>query len=266
METNYIIIPFDIERAKRIANKEEDGKIVTRDGRNVRVICWDARCDDNIVALIENENGIENPMSYTSDGTLFLTSESPADLMLSAPEWSTFKAGDIITMRRADTRGFCTWISIIKSISMTGMIEAECYVSLCLDGDKDSVFPFTINLHRMSANWARKANVTEVYELIEALKEHKDPLTKECLKRFFPNYSDSEKSIKEYKFEPFDRVLVRDSKQLEWQIDIFREFIDDGDEAGYKYSCFYNSWNYCIPYNDETKHLLKTTNDWNNGY
>lgn len=187
MKTNYITVPFEIERAKKITNKEEEGKIVTRDGRNVRIICWDARCDDNIVALVENENGVENPMSYTSDGILFLTSESPADLMLSVPEWSTFKSGDVVTMGREDTRGF-------------------------------------------------------------------------------PSYYEPEKKIKEYKFEPFDKVLVRDSKQKEWKVDIFREIINDEDNNGYKYSCFYDSWKYCIPYNEETKYLLNRTDDLDNDY
>ena len=177
METKYIKIPFEIERAKRIRNKEE-GKIVTRDGRNVRIICWDAHCDDNIVALVEDENGVENPMSYTSDGILFLTSESPADLMLSVPEWSTFKSGDVVTMGRSEV----------------------------------------------------------------------------------------EKKIKEYKFEPFDKVLVRDSKQKEWKADIFREIINDVVNKSYKYGCFYDVWKYCIPYNEETKYLLNRTDDLDNDY
>lgn len=177
METKYIKIPFEIERAKRIRNKEE-GKIVTRDGRNVRIICWDAHCDDNIVALVEDENGVENPMSYTSDGILFLTSESPADLMLSVPEWSTFKSGDVVTMGRSEV----------------------------------------------------------------------------------------EKKIKEYKFEPFDKVLVRDSKQKEWKADIFREIINDVVNNSYKYGCFYDVWKYCIPYNEETKYLLNRTDDLDNDY
>ena len=32
---------FDISLAKKIQNKEIEGKIVTRDGRNVRILCFD---------------------------------------------------------------------------------------------------------------------------------------------------------------------------------------------------------------------------------
>ena len=55
METKYITIPFDVERAKRIQDKEELGKIVTRDGRSVRIVCWDMKNDEYpIIALIDN--------------------------------------------------------------------------------------------------------------------------------------------------------------------------------------------------------------------
>ena len=62
------------------------------------------------------------------------------------------------------------------------------------------------------------------------------------------------------KFDPntlqtFDRVLVRYSNNLNWQIGLF----------GYKYEklIYSNGTVYyqCIPYNDETKHLVGTTND-----
>lgn len=43
METKYTTVPFDIERAKRITNGEEPGKIITRDKRDVRIVCWDAK-------------------------------------------------------------------------------------------------------------------------------------------------------------------------------------------------------------------------------
>ena len=55
--------------------------------------------------------------------------------------------------------------------------------------------------------------------------------------------------------QPFDRVLVRFSNNLNWQIGLF----------GYKYEklIYSNGTVYyqCVPYNDETKHLLGTTED-----
>lgn len=36
METEMIKVPFDVELAKKITNGECEGRIVTRDGRNVQ--------------------------------------------------------------------------------------------------------------------------------------------------------------------------------------------------------------------------------------
>lgn len=45
METKYVRVPFEVELAKKITEKLVDGRIVTRDGRSVRVVCWDRKCD-----------------------------------------------------------------------------------------------------------------------------------------------------------------------------------------------------------------------------
>ena len=56
--------------------------------------------------------------------------------------------------------------------------------------------------------------------------------------------------------QPFDKVLVRDSSRGVWGVDIFG-YLND------KRSCCFCSvrWNQCIPYNEETKHLLGTAKD-----
>ena len=54
--------------------------------------------------------------------------------------------------------------------------------------------------------------------------------------------------------KPFDRVLVRDSKDLAWNINMF-SYID------YPYRCLSSFYRYCIPYNDDTKHLVGTTDE-----
>lgn len=56
--------------------------------------------------------------------------------------------------------------------------------------------------------------------------------------------------------QPFDKVLVRDSSLGVWGVDIFG-YLND------KYGCCFCSvrWNQCIPYNEETKHLVGTAKD-----
>ena len=57
---------------------------------------------------------------------------------------------------------------------------------------------------------------------------------------------------------PFDRVLVRNYKTTKWRCDHFSHF-DGGNYNPYIASCC--SYTFCIPYNDDTKHLLGTTDE-----
>lgn len=63
---------------------------------------------------------------------------------------------------------------------------------------------------------------------------------------------------KEYQFKPFERVLVRDSKDSLWHIDLYEGALRDDDE--YNYRCMAADWVYCIPY-EGNEHLLDTTKD-----
>ena len=54
--------------------------------------------------------------------------------------------------------------------------------------------------------------------------------------------------------QPFDRVLVRDSNNLPWRCNFLSH------RSGYRVYCLGTSWGQMIPYNDETKHLVGTTN------
>ena len=69
--------------------------------------------------------------------------------------------------------------------------------------------------------------------------------------------------MKEKKFDPktlqpFDKVLVRDSYNYVWQCDLFSCI--EGVSTDYKYRCIASCNKYCIPYNEDTKHLLNTCN------
>ena len=59
-------------------------------------------------------------------------------------------------------------------------------------------------------------------------------------------------------FQPFDKVLARDSKTDTWECDIFSNFTDN---IVFPVHCILYSYRWCIPYNDETKHLVCTTED-----
>ena len=55
--------------------------------------------------------------------------------------------------------------------------------------------------------------------------------------------------------KPFDKVIVRDDKYQAWFCTIFSH---KGEDCGYPYDTASGAYFCCIPYNDETKHLVGT--------
>lgn len=58
--------------------------------------------------------------------------------------------------------------------------------------------------------------------------------------------------------KPFDKVIVR-NHDGEWECAFFSHIKDYG--SCYQYDCCYMIYRYCIPYNEETKHLVGTTDE-----
>lgn len=62
--------------------------------------------------------------------------------------------------------------------------------------------------------------------------------------------------------KPFDKVLVRDSNLVAdspsslWRCQILSHIKEEFDD--YPYVCIYEEYSFCIPYNDDTKHLVGT--------
>lgn len=244
METKMIKIPFEVELAKKISNGEADGKIVTRDGRSVRIICFDAHCEDNIVALVEDSLGLESTFNYLNDGKFFFGDEKECDLFIEIPEYMTFKDGDVIAYDNVKDVFFI----IGSKCSMTDE-NPHYYVKYekgyLMFGTEDSF---------CRLKYSRLVTEEEKQKLIDALKESKEPKAKECLKKLGIEVK------QEYEFKPFDKVLVRDYIGTCWIANIFSHKYDIEGEVCY--SCCGNAYKYCIPYNEQTAHLLGTTENY----
>ena len=75
----------------------------------------------------------------------------------------------------------------------------------------------------------------------------------------FERFWDKPKTVEKFDpkvFQPFDKVLLREDDE-QWKAALFSH-IDNSHRA---MCCGYFVWKQCIPYNDETKHLLGTTDD-----
>lgn len=243
MENKMVKVPFEVELAKKITNGEVEGRVVTREGDSVRILCWDKKDKTyNLAALVDD--GIEeNYRSYTNEG-IWNTDETCTlkkyDLMLEIPEYMTFKDGDIIAFNECET------VLIVKGTAYKngiGTLYCDCY-AVVVNG-------YLYVDSNVIINRSRFATETEKQKLITALKESKEPKAKEYLKRFF-----GIEQKQEHEFKPFDRVICRDDYS-EWFVDMFSHIDGNGS-----FACIGSVWKYCLPYNDQTAHLLGTDKDW----
>lgn len=70
--------------------------------------------------------------------------------------------------------------------------------------------------------------------------------------------------LKKEKFDPktlqaFDKVIVRDATYKNWKCDFFSYMFESATHCPYR--CVGDFYMFCIPYNDETKHLVGTTEE-----
>ena len=238
METKYVRVPFDLELAKKIKNGEVEGRVVTRDGRSVRILCFDRKGKSPIITLVLVDGNEEGFHPYMLDGRLNLEKEDRFDLMLEIPEYMTYKDGDVLIS--SDGNPF-----IYKNIS-NGYISA--YYGITDVGNE------VFDSRNFTSLIKGKANEAQRKVIIDALKASKQPVAKEYLKRFF-----NIEVKQECEFKPFDKVIVRDGDRGKWKADFFSHKIEDNS---FPYICVSDSHKYCIPYNDQTKHLLGTTDNW----
>ena len=61
--------------------------------------------------------------------------------------------------------------------------------------------------------------------------------------------------------KPFDKVLVRDYDSDFWRCSFYSHKRKEEEITTYRYETPDNSYAFCIPYNDDTKHLVGTTDE-----
>lgn len=153
---------------------------------------------------------------------------------------SKFKEGDIISY---DARAG-HYIAIFKAF------ESEAISVYCKVTEHNNFISEENNVKYHRLNYATDK---EKNYLVKILQRNGSDKAKEYLKRFFGIELEPE-------FEPFDKVLVRDFLDFHWRADLFSRINPNFKE--FKYECVSGKYRYCIPYNDQTKHLLGTTDSW----
>lgn len=236
MEQKLVKVPFEVELAKKIANGEVDGRIVTDNGNVVRIVCFDMLDDKGrIIGLRKDDNYKEIALTFNDSG--YCVQNPSRKLMLEIPEYMTFKDGDILICE-------CGTPFVYKDTKdRHGNFSAYCGIDL-----QGNIF---FDMKGWTYSIKGHANEEQKKNIIEALKTSKDPKAKEYLKRFF-----GVEQKQEYEFKPFDKVLVKDhDEDSEWRCGLFSHKNEDG-----LYICVGSIYEQCIPY-EGNEHLLGTINE-----
>ena len=92
--TTFKKVSFNIELAKKITNKEVKGRIVTRDGRKIRIICTDRKdksdviAQYSVIALVTEKDGHECEYEYLNTGRFSaVIEETDLDLHIEVPTY-----------------------------------------------------------------------------------------------------------------------------------------------------------------------------------
>lgn len=237
MEQKLVKVPFDVEMAKKITNNEVEGRIFDNNDNIYRIICFDLLDDKGkVIGLRKNDNYTERAFIFNDNG--FCVQNPSRKLFIEIPEYMTFKDGDVLSY---DGGTF-----ILKRID--GKDRAEYYANFY---GIYTAFDSACSMKNL-VNHLRVATEEERKIFINALKESKRPEAKKYLKHFF---GIEEKP--ECEFKPFDKVLVRCHDESQWCARFFDRMFKGN------YACT-DSLRYkqCIPYNEQTKHLLGTTDNW----
>lgn len=233
-------IPFNLELAEKIQNKDIKGEILTRGGKKVNVLKFDSRVLwYPIITLVEDENDHEVVISYTSKGEVRVDGPSSTrDLVLNVDEMYALEESDIVyrpsngcmaMFYHYDDEKMTRFVTNVVLFPNGKLVTGEGYL-------ETSSFV--------------KANENQVLDFMKAIEsEIKD------------DHDDSIKEIPDLKeekptLETGCFVLVRDKNNNTWELDIFSRI---NNNTIFPYKCVNGTYMQCITYKGN-EHLLGTIN------
>lgn len=229
MEHKMVIIPFDLETAKRIREGKISGRIVTEKGRDRAEIVY----EDNLsnCPLLVVIHSISVSADWFSATGKALSSENR--LLLEVPEYITFKDGEVLSNEDG---------SFIFILNIHGKYLTSFYASLAAGAGLNISGNFAACNNEIERY--RLATDSEKQRMINALKASKNPKAKEYLKRFFGIEEEPK-----YEFKPFDKVLVKYYEDDNWEGNLFIRTITDDQDGETKYECLNGVvFVHCIPF------------------
>ena len=159
-----------------------------------------------------------------------------------------FKDGDILFYENPEDEDVCSSIFIFRG--KQNHTPGFLYHAVL---DSDGFFNAKDGEFEIYEGKSRLATDSEKQQLFSALEKEG--------KRWNPDTKSIEDLPKKCEFKPFDKVLARNSDAATWIATLFGFY----DRVFEGYVCIGDVFEQCIPYNEETKHLLGTTDEWKGG-
>lgn len=239
MEQKLVKVPFDIELAKKITEKQVEGRVVDNFNKDYRIVCFDLLDNKgSVIGLRKDDDYREALLLFNNEG--ICVHNPTRKLMLEIPEYMTFKDGDILSYESGTF--------ILKQFD--GKDRAEYYVNFYAPY---IAFDYACLMKNLVSP-LRFATKEEKQKLINALKESKHMKAKQYLKRFFNIEVKSKCDFK------VGQPVIGIDGRGEWRYDLFSHYKPEYRTGNYV--CSARSYSTCLPYNDQTAHLLGTTKSW----
>lgn len=186
---------------------------------------------------------------YTKDGLFFSGYPNGECLLFPSKDqrdWNKFripiKKGDIMT----DINGYCPFIA-------TG--ELYCNISPKYICGINSSGEFQLGSY--GAGWTSDYYIPASEEVKKKLFDKME----EAGYRWNADTLELEKiehKLIKQEFKPFDKVLVRDSENEKWSVNIFSYYSEENKD--YHYVCLDDYYHYCVPYEGNEYFVGKTAN------
>lgn len=244
------------------ALKEEKVDNANKVGPEFKVGDWITFYGSNTFKILKIEEGINGVLNYLlldQNGHYSYFNKTYVDKNARLWTIQDAKDGDVLSSSWLEDKNLYEKIIIFKKYHSDGVIGL--YSTPCVEGYgntfKNGEMKFNEKVPYYSKTWT--------CNLHPAIKEQRDAFVKAMkesgyywdadkkeLEKLVPNRFDP-KTLK-----PFDKVIVRDDKYQAWFCTLFSH---KGEDCGYPYDTASGAYFCCIPYNEDTKHLVGTKDD-----
>lgn len=240
---NPIIVPFDLNTARKIKSGEIEGSVLIND-IEIEFVYESKDCTSPYNLLFVKKDGYGISTIYANtEGCTF----ADATLELRVEAGAYFKKGDVLT----STKG-CQFI--YDGLITKGVMGSICGMVTSGDIEFDHSGLWTDVYDEDKKRHVRKAIEGEKKFLAEKIIKAEDSRKIDIIKRYLSEYEYLLDEMPKHDFKPFERVLVRRTNQERWKLHLFSR----GSGIYEEFECLGGvTFSQCIPY-EGNEHLLGT--------